>query len=123
MGTRKEQIVKEELVELNHKFHKRLLGTEAFYKQLILNGIAYRQCLLVSVYPDSSNTYCGKVIRQDGNVIEFDVDLDTPEYSSWNDVTNSYREWYEKNKAAKPWLREVVAYNLFYELMRQGKPC
>jgi len=100
---------------LNNKFHEKLLVTDAFCQQLIQAGYAYRQCLLVSIFPDSS-TYCGKIINQGGNVTEFDVDLDAAEYSSWEDVTDSFREIYEKNRTIKPWLREVVAYNLYDEL-------
>ena|SRR5690554_3017424 len=116
MGTKKLESVKEELIELNEKFHKKLLVTEAFYRQLTQNGFVYRQCLLVSIFPDSSNTYCGKLIRQDGNVFEFDVDLDSAEDSSWEDVTDSFLDLCERNKVAKPWLIEVVACNLFNEL-------
>jgi hypothetical protein len=116
MGTKKLESVKEELIELNDKFHKKLLVTDAFYKQLMQSGFDYRHCLLVSIFPDSSNTYCGKLIRQDGNVFEFDIDLDSAEYSSWEDVTYSFQEFCERNKAAKPWLKEVVASNLFNEL-------
>lgn len=116
MGAKKVDSVKEELIELNEKFHKKLLVNEVFYKQLMKNGFSYHQCLLVSIFPDSSNTYCGKLIRQDGCVFEFDIDLDTAAYSSWEDVTGSFRELCEKNKVEKPWLKEVVAYDLFYEL-------
>ncbi|MGC3875394.1 hypothetical protein ACPF7Z_19315 [Halomonas sp. GXIMD04776] len=116
MGSKKVDSVKEELIELNEKLHKKLLVNENFYKQLMQKGFAYHQCLLVSLFPDSSNTYCGKLIRQDGSVFEFDIDLDSAEYSSWEDVTGSFRELYERNKVGKPWLKDVVAYDLFYEL-------
>jgi len=116
MGAKKRESVKEELVELNDKFHKKALLNESFYKQLMQNGFAYHQCLLVHIFPDSSNTYCGKIIRQDGHVIEFDVDLDFGGYSAWEDVTDDFQEVWKKNKITQPWLKEVVAYNLFLEL-------
>lgn len=115
MEGKKVKAAKEELIQLNDKFHKSSLVTEAFYNQLMQRGFAYRQCLLVAIFPDGSNTYCGQLIRQDGNVFDFDIDLDSAEYSSWKDVTDSFRQIYERNKAAKPWLKEVVAYNLFKE--------
>jgi hypothetical protein len=116
MGTKQKESMKEELVELNEKFYRKLLVNEEFYKQLMQNGFAYHQCLLISIFPDGSNTYCGKIIRQDGNVIEFDIDLDSAEYSSWEDVTDSFREAFDKNKVTQPWSKEVVAYELFNEL-------
>lgn len=105
-----------DLVELNRKFHDKLLLSGDFYKQLMQAGLAYRQCLLVSIFPDSANTYCGKVIKQDGDVIEFDIDLDNSKYSSWDNITVSFRELYEKNRDTKPWLKDVVAYELFSKL-------
>lgn len=116
MEMKKVESAKEELIQLNEKFHKKLLVTEVFYKQLMQNGFAYRQCLLVSIFPDSSNTYTGALIRQDGNVFEFDIDLDSAEASSWENVTDSFLEQCERNKVVKPWLKEVVAYSLFNEL-------
>lgn len=113
MRSKKVESKKEQLIELNNKFHKGLLLTEAFYQQLMQSGFAYRQCLLVSIFPDSSNTYSGQIIRQDGNIFNFDIDLDSAECSLWEDVTDSFRDIYERNKSRKPWLKEVVAYHLF----------
>ncbi len=109
----------EEIAELNRKFHGKLLLSDEFYKQLMQAGFAYRQCLLMSVFPDSANTYCGKIIKQDGDVIEFDIDLDNSEYSSWENVTADFRGLYEKNRNAKPWIKEVVGYDLFYKLGKE----
>lgn len=96
MKEKKTDLVKKELVKLNEKFHKKLLMDEAFYKQLIQGGFVYHQCLLVSIFPDSCNTYSGKIIRQDGNVFEFDIDLNSAEYTSFKDVTDIFQELYKK---------------------------
>ena len=117
MGTKKVETVREELIELNDKFHKKQLIGDVFYRQLMQTGFAYRQCILVSIFPDGGNTYGGQIIRQDGNVIKFDIDLDSDEYSCWEDITDSFNRLYEKDKLAKPWLKEVVAYNLYRELI------
>lgn len=75
--------------------------------------------MLISIFPDGSNTYCGKIIRQDGRVIEFDIDFDDSDYSIWTDITDTFHDAYEKHKNSKPWMKEVVAYDLFHELGRE----
>lgn len=110
------EFVKLDLIEMNKKFHDKLILNEAFYEQLRQNGFVFSKCFLISIFPDSGKTYCGKIIRQDGSAFEFDVDLDSPEYSSWENVTDSFQKLYEKNKIEKPWLEEVVACKLFNEM-------
>lgn len=114
--TKKIKSVSDELIELNRKFNERLLLTDEFYKQLMQAGFAYNQCILVSIFPDGSNTYCGKIIKQDGGVIDFDIDLDDLKFSSFENITKSFMQLYEKNHNVKPWLKEVVAYDLFLKL-------
>ena len=111
--TKKVESERNDLMELNKSFHERKTLPDSFYKQLMEAGFRYRQCLLVSIFPDSGNTHCGKIIRQDGTVIEFDIDLDAAEFSLWEDVTDDFRQICEKNKHTRPWLKEVVAYNIF----------
>jgi len=108
--------VEKEIVDINNKFHAKQLLTDTFYKQLIEAGFLYKQCLVISIFPDGENTYCGHLIRQDERIFEFDVDLDSSEYSSWKDVTKDFFQIYEKNKKTKPWLKEVVAYRVFGRL-------
>lgn len=115
---KKIESVTDELAELNREFHYGILLSDELYKQLMQSGFAYRQCLLASIFPDSANTYCGKLIKQDGNVVEFDIDLDDPKYSSWENITVSFRELYEKSRSTKPWLREIVACDLFSKLSK-----
>lgn len=111
-GTKVES-AREELADLNAKLHGRSLLTESFYRQLMQAGFAYRQCFLVSLVPDGSNTFFGQVIRQDGRVFEFDLDLDSAQFSSWTDVTDAFLKRYERNRKSKPWAKEVVAYDFF----------
>lgn len=117
----KAELTREELVELNNKFHRKTLLNDVFYKQLMQAGFAYRKCLLISIFPDGANTFCGKMIRQDGRVVEFDIDLDADKFSSWEDVTDSFNEMYAKNNRIKPWLKEIVAYDLFREILNNNE--
>lgn len=112
-GKSKVESVRNDLIELNKKFYEKSLLPEAFYKQLMQAGFAYSQCVVISIFPDGSNTYCGKLISQEDSVIEFDVDLDSCEYSSWEDVTDTFRKTYKENEKSKPWATEVVAYDLY----------
>lgn len=120
-GTKKIGLAKQELTELNDRFHSRSLLSETFYRQLTQAGFAYRRCLLISIFPDGGATYCGKLIRQDGRVVKFDIDLDFEKFSSWEDVTEIFNEMYEKNKNVKPWLKEVIAYDLFREMQKNSE--
>jgi hypothetical protein len=113
---KKVEVVKKEIVELNTKFHDKQLLSGGFYKQLMQSGFVCKQCLLISIFPDGTNTYCGQIIRQDGHVFDFDIDLDSSEYTSWKDITENFRETYGKNKINRPWLKEVVADKMFGEL-------
>ena len=65
MGSIKAELMKEELVELNDKFHNKKLIGDTFYRQLMQAGFAYSQCILISIFPDGGNTFCGQIIRQD----------------------------------------------------------
>jgi hypothetical protein len=95
--------------ELNGRFRAGELIGEAFYVEMIARGFNHAQCVLVSVVPDGANTYVGRIIRQDGRVFDFDVDLDDPALSSWTDVSESF----ERDLSAgrfKPWSPELLAH-------------
>ena len=117
---RKIELTKKEVIDINTKFHQKTLLESEFYRQLMQAGFVYSQCILISIFPDGGNTYCGKIIRQDGRVIEFDIDFDASGYSIWTDITDTFHEVYEKNKNSKPWMKEVVAYDLFHESQNEG---
>jgi hypothetical protein len=110
MGTMKGDAARRELVELNNRFRDRKLASPSFYSQLMQAGFAYAACVLVSLVPDGANTFIGKVIRQDGRVFEFDVDLDSPQFTTWRDVTDEFREGLKTGRI-KPWSAEKMAFD------------
>lgn len=109
MNSQKVESAGQALAELNRRFRARALVGEAFYVQMMARGFLYAQSVLVSIVPDGSNTYLGKIIRQDGRVFEFDVDLDDPELSSWTDVSESFEQKLGAG-GFKPWSRELLAH-------------
>lgn len=100
---------------LNQQFQSKELVGQAFYKQLKNAGFAYQFCVLVSWYMTGASEFFGKIIRQDGEIFEFDVDLDYPQYSTWANITTNFLTVYERSKRHKPWKDEVVAYGYFLE--------
>lgn len=105
-------IMENETLKLNESFHDKSLLNESFYSQLVQKGFKYTKCVLVSIFPDSSNTYCGIIIKQDGSIFEFDLDLDSPKFSIWEDITNDFTSNYIKKKRNLH-SKEATAYNLF----------
>jgi hypothetical protein len=73
-------------------------------------GFAYATSTLVSLVPDGANTFTGKMIRQDGRVFEFDVDVDSPEFTTWRDVTDEFQDGLRTGRT-KPWSAERLAYD------------
>lgn len=111
----KVQQTKIELVELNKKFHDKSLLPSEFYSQLAKQGLSYTDCILFSIVPDGSNTYFGKLVCRGLKVFEFDVDLDSENYSEWNDISQSLSK---KNRLKlKPWSEEVIALDLLSEIV------
>lgn len=108
------------LLEVNSRFWKRSLLGPSFYVQLDAQGFDCARSLLVVAVPEGSNTYSGHIIRQDGRVFRFDVDLDSPHLSEWEDVTQSFLEKCRKLEAAEPWADPVVAWALFGEICRRN---
>jgi hypothetical protein len=109
MNSQRVEAAAQALAELNRRFRARELLGEAFYVEMMARGFAYPECVLVSVMPDGSNTYVGRIIRQDGRAFDFDVDLDDSALSSWTDVSESF----EQDLAAgrfKPWSPELLAH-------------
>jgi hypothetical protein len=109
MNSQKVESARQALANLNRRFRARELVGEAFYVQLTAQGFACAQCVLVSVVPDGSSTYLGKIIRQDGRVFDFDVDLDGPALSSWTDVTESFEQKLDAG-GFKAWSPELLAH-------------
>lgn len=99
--------------ELNKEFHGKSIISNEFYQQLEDNDFTVSQCILIGFFPDSGDTYCGKIIKQDGRIFEFDVSLGSPDYSIWDDITVEFCDWYKRNYKSKPWEEEIVAYEMF----------
>ena len=102
-----------EIAELNEKFHSKALLNNEFYEQLIKMGFNYKDCLLVSIFPDGDNTYCGKLINQDGKLIKFDVDLDDFQHSAWTDVSSELRNFSKTARNTKSPSIEAIAFDIF----------
>jgi len=109
----KNESVRSEIVELNQRFHDKELLSDSFYEQLLKLGFVYCQCVLVNIFPDSGNTYCGIIIKQDGSVLEFDVDLDTPGCSRFSDITDSFQKMRTERSKTKSWKKVLIAFDFF----------
>jgi hypothetical protein len=83
-------------------------------------GFRYERCVLVSLLPEGERTFTGKVIRQDGRMYDFDVVLDLPKESTWQDVTDKFEERWKRGMM-KPWSAELLAYEEYLRI-RSGEP-
>lgn len=117
MNIRKEYI--EHFKKLNYKFHNKQLLTEFFYDQLSEIKIDFKKSILISIFPDSDNTYVGKVINQNGNIIDFDMDLDNKSYTEWKDSTEEFMNSYKKDKNSGQITEILVAWD-YYKKHRAG---
>ncbi len=116
--------LKDELIKLNKLFHSRSLLSSNFYSQLMQKGFVYQNCILISIFPDGSNTYCGVIINQEGCVFDVDVDLDFPDYSVWRDITKEFKNSYnnaKKNVRSKSFQKEIIAFDLYKERSKEKK--
>lgn len=105
-------IMIDELNRLNKRFHCKEMVTEEFYNQLINFGLIISKCFLVKLIEEGSNTYFGIIISQTGNFIEFDIDLDNAQYSTFEDITENVL-----TKIKSPKSVEMVAYKIFKEML------
>jgi hypothetical protein len=105
-----------ELRALNDRFRSRELLPEPFYAELRQHGCEPDRCVLVQLMPEGARTYSGKIIRHDGVVLSFDVDLDAPELSQWVDTTGEFEKENRRLAQRQPWASAVVAYELFRAL-------
>ena len=95
------------LNELNSKFHSKQHIAPGIYQQLMKSGFLHQKSFLVAVFPDGSNTYCGKIIKENGLVFNFDID--NPSSSSFSDITEDFMK---KAKAGTN-SREAVSLMIF----------
>lgn len=105
---------------LNERFRSERLLSASFYEQIRGKGIEPHESVLVRLTPDGANTYFGQVIRQDGTVFDFDIDLDLPAHSKWVETTAEFENSYRRFAHSKPWREEVLAQQLRDEL-RAGR--
>ncbi len=109
----------EQLEVLNQRLRSGKLLRKSFYSQLKLHRCDYQQSILVKLVPEGAQTYAGRIISQDIRVIDFDIDLDSPDLSRWADVTDQFLAEYQKLRAHRPWDPTVVAYEILTGTMRQ----
>lgn len=103
------------LIDQNQEFHEMRMLPPSFYNQLKDKNFEYLRCVLVNVFPDDFNSYCGRIIRQDGRIFKFDLEMNEKECSIWEDVTDEFLETYNRINKSKPWSDEVIAVQLFNE--------
>jgi hypothetical protein len=118
-GSKKVEQCRQELLDLNQKFRNGQLLGRSFYAQLGLHGCDPKRSVLVVLVPEGADTFSGNVIKQDGTVLGFDIDLDAPELSQWEDLTQKFHEETRRLLGRKPWAASVVAYALFRERGRE----
>lgn len=82
-------------------------------------GIQLNKSVVYELIPEGNNSYTGKVIRQDGQVFQFDLDLDDKEYTVLDKITDEFNRQYKMLKNSKPWAKEVVSLTLFKELSKE----
>jgi hypothetical protein len=121
-GTTQVESAREEIRELNERFRNGALLGKSFHAQLRLHGCDPSRSVLVALVPDGANTYSGQIIKQDGSVLAFDVDLDSPDLSRWEDCTREFEQQRLRIETSKPWAPSVVAYELFHALMERSPP-
>ena len=106
------------LLKFNKSYWDESLMPVSFYNALREFGIEIGKSVMVNLIPDGDNTYVGGIIRQDGSLFEFDLDLVEPENNTWEEVPN------KSNKSSKlpqhtktrPWDDIVLANELFSKI-------
>lgn len=88
------------------------------YQMLRESGVDCRQCILIHTIPDGGRSYVGNIIVPDGRVMAFDIDPDCPEYDEWTDETAIWYAEYQYYQSRKPWLKAVVADEMFYAMQQ-----
>lgn len=105
---------RQELSELTGRFRKRAIVGGAFYSLVQQQGVDVEHSVLVELIPEGPNTFSGVLIRQDGAVLEFDLDLDVPAATRWKEITEEFNDSAKSLACSKPWAREVIALEFFF---------
>jgi hypothetical protein len=103
-----------QIAVLNTYFRNRTLVGPSFYAQLEQAGFLCDRCVLVSFLPEGG-TYSGSIVRQDGRVFTFDVDLDCSEVTEWNDVTDEFLKALKTGRL-QPWAVGRLAYEAYLQM-------
>jgi len=74
-------------------------------------GFICEKSVLVSLFPDGGNTYCGKLINQHGILYEFDIDLDDFKYSWCIEIS------FDNGKTSRI---EAAAFEMFAGLRKES---
>ncbi len=88
-------------------------------RQLEQLGIVIRKSVLIDVFPDGENQFEGRLIRQDGKICGFSVDLEDPASADLQ------VEGEPRPQALPPWSAEMLAREIFAEVSSQrgtGRP-
>lgn len=68
--------------EINCRFHNLEFSPDGIYRELEKLGIDIQGSILVEFYPDSGDTYVGKIINQEGKLLAFDIDCTDSKFSA-----------------------------------------
>ena len=68
--------------ELNYRFHDLELSPDGIYRELEKLGVDIQRSILIEIFPDSGDTYVGRIINQDSNLLAFDVDCSDSKFSA-----------------------------------------
>ncbi|MCY0964083.1 hypothetical protein [Parathalassolituus penaei] len=68
--------------ELNCRFHNLEFSPDGIYRELEKLGVDIQGSILIEIFPDSGDTYVGKMIDQDGKLLAFDIDCSDPKFSA-----------------------------------------
>ncbi len=61
---------------------------ESVLRRLAERGFELNRSVLIELFPDSETTFCGEIVRQDGRVFSFDIDLEHAGHDSVTDITD-----------------------------------
>ncbi|MBI4820805.1 MAG: hypothetical protein HY791_31360 [Deltaproteobacteria bacterium] len=112
------------LQTLNDSFRTRAIlsgrsldQVDRFYEQLESQGCGPTEAILLKLVPDDVDAYVGLAINRGGRVLEFDISLAGPEFSTWSDLTETFNHEIPFLKKHKPWDLRVIGLQLLKDSM------
>src|SRR5262245_260919 len=79
-------------------------------RQLEQLGIVIRKSVLIDLFPDGENQFEGRLIRQDGQICSFSIDLEDSASAGLSVETEKL------DRTLKPWSPEILAREFFLEI-------